>query len=85
MRGGLDMAGENVADGTPRLQCRVKPVDSRTRHAEAAGDAFLFENENCRIDGAHPGHVSLLPVILDGGNLPAGTLFFNFFKIFFHY
>ena len=44
-----------------------------------------FENENRRVDGAHPGHDPASCRLVDGGNVPAGVLFFNFFKIFFHY
>ena len=54
--GRLDMPRQDVADRAPRLHRRVERIDRRARHAEGAGNAFLFENENRRIDGAHPGH-----------------------------
>jgi hypothetical protein len=50
------MAGEDVADRSPRLQRRIERVDRRTRYTESAIDPLAFENKNGCIDGAHSGH-----------------------------
>jgi hypothetical protein len=54
------MTGKDMADRAPRLQRRVERIDRRARHAERAGNTFLFKNENRRIDSAHPGHFPAL-------------------------
>ena len=59
------MPRQDMADRAARLQRRVERVDRRARHAEGAGNAFLFENENRRVDGAHPGHDLAPPLCLD--------------------
>ena len=59
VRGGLDVARQDMADRAARLQRRIERIDRRARHAESAGNPFPFENENRGVDGAHPGHVSL--------------------------
>ncbi|MCY1499327.1 hypothetical protein D9M68_333420 [compost metagenome] len=56
MRGTLDVAGENVADGTASLQSRIERVDGGARYAEGTVDAFLLQNINSRVNGTHLSH-----------------------------
>ena len=78
----LDMARQDVAHRAARLQRRVERVDRRARHAEGAGNAFLFENENGGIDCAHPGHeLAPLCLLMVGACQRAG--YFSIFSEYF--
>ena len=59
MRGGLDVARQDMPHGAARLERRVERIDRRARHAEPAGNTLPFENENRSVDRAHPGHANL--------------------------
>src|SRR5690606_5747498 len=52
---------------------------------EATGNPFLFKNENCRIDGAHPGHMCLLSNRMSKSGQPCQQIpdFSIFSKYFF--
>jgi hypothetical protein len=56
MRGAFDVAREDMADRSAPSQRRIKRIDRSTRHTESTVDPLLFQNMNCRIDGAHLGH-----------------------------
>ncbi len=56
VRGALDVAREDVRDAAAPLHGGVQRIDRRARHAERAGDAFLFEDEDGGVDCAHAGH-----------------------------
>ncbi len=56
MRGALDVARQDVADGVARLQGRVERVDRRAWHAEGVGDAFALHHQNRRCGRRHPSH-----------------------------
>src|SRR3990170_4880122 len=76
------MARQDMTDRTLGLQRRIERVDGSTRHAKGAGDAFLFENENCCVDRAHPGHVSLHGIV-DGRECQRAYYFSIFSEYFF--
>ena len=56
--GRFHVAGKDVADRAPRLQSRVEGIDRRARHAEGRIDTLFLQNQDRRVDGAHPCHVS---------------------------
>ncbi len=56
VRGPLDVARQDVADGLAFTQRRIQRVDRSTRHAEGLRDAFLLHHQNGGHGGLHLCH-----------------------------